>query len=240
MWQQFLEQHADKRPFMLLSIAVDADPERVREFADPHAAAFTTVVDRANALGRLFDFDVVPNGIFLDEQGIIRFIHIGGFDVRRPEMAEQVLALREADFGAGEPVRLVQQEPLDLEVLRVEAAAEPNNAGLQFALGDALQQAGRAAEAEQAFRRAVALDPKDWSAASGLGTALHDQGSEAEALTWWKTARSLDPDNFTVRKQIWRAEHPERFYPTIDAEWQKEQMALEGYTRPTRTQNEGA
>jgi len=27
-------------------------------------------------------------------------------------------------------------------------------------------------------------------------------------------------------------EHPERFYPTIDTAWQKEQLVLEGYVRP--------
>jgi hypothetical protein len=28
-------------------------------------------------------------------------------------------------------------------------------------------------------------------------------------------------------------EHPERFYPTIDLDWQKEQLRLEGYARST-------
>jgi len=45
--------------------------------------------------------------------------------------------------------------------------------------------------------------------------------------------RALDPDNFTVRKQIWMVEHPERLFPVIDSAWQKEQMPLEGYVRPT-------
>ena len=49
------------------------------------------------------------------------------------------------------------------------------------------------------------------------------------ALHWWRRALELDPRNFTVRKQIWREEHPERFYPTIDTEWQKEQLVKEGY-----------
>jgi hypothetical protein len=33
-----------------------------------------------------------------------------------------------------------------------------------------------------------------------------------------------------VRKQIWREEHPERFYPVIDTAWQREQLVKEGYT----------
>jgi tetratricopeptide (TPR) repeat protein len=231
VWQSFVQQHAAELQF--LSVAVDVDPERPRPYAEPHASTFPTVVDSAGALGRLFDFDVVPNGVFLDEQGIIRFVHIGGFDVRRPEMAQQVEALLTADFATGEAPRLVRQEALDLELLRAEVAAQPDDAGLHFALGDALLRAGRAADAEPSFARAVALDHADWSAAFGLGTALYQQGRTAAALTWWKTARGLDPHNFTVRKQIWMVEHPERFYPTIDTDWQKAQLVLEGYVRPT-------
>ena len=234
MWEQFIREHADTTPFRFLSVAVDVDPERPRPYAEPHAAVFPTVVDSAGALGRLFDFDVVPNGVFLDEQGVIRFVHFGGFDVRRPEIARQVEALLGADFATGEAPRLVEQETLELEVLRAEAAARPDDAGLQFALGDALLRGGRAPESERFFAEAAVLDPTDWSAAFGLGTALYQQGRVPEALAWWKAARELDPHNFTVRKQIWMVEHPERFYPTIDTDWQKEQMAREGYTRPPR------
>ena len=63
------------------------------------AGTFPTVADPAGVLGRVFDFDVVPNGIFVDAEGVIRFVHIGGFDVRRPEMASQVDALLSTDFA---------------------------------------------------------------------------------------------------------------------------------------------
>jgi tetratricopeptide (TPR) repeat protein len=234
VWQQFLEQRSDQPPFTFLSVAVDVDPERPRPYAEPHAATFSTVVDRAGLLGRLFDFDVVPNGIFLDERGTIRFVHIGGFDVRRPEIVHQVEALLDTDFSAEEAPHLVRQEALDLELLRAEVANQPDNAALHFALGDALLRENRSAEAELAFKQAVELDPSDWSAAFGLGTALFQQGRVDAALEWWKTARELDAPNFTVRKQIWMVEHPERFYPTIDTAWQKEQLILEGYGQNPR------
>jgi tetratricopeptide (TPR) repeat protein len=232
VWQQFIQQRADQDAFNFLSVAVDVDPERPRPYAEPHAETFSTVVDSAGVLGRVFDFDVVPNGVFLDEQGIIRFLHIGGFDVRRPEIAQQVDALLVTDFTSGSAPRLVQQEALDMELLRAEAAAEPDNAALHFALGDALLRDGRAEDAQSCFARAAALDPTDWSAPFSLGTAFYQQGNVDQALTWWKAARTLDPHNFTVRKQIWMVEHPERFYPTIDTAWQKEQLVLEGYARP--------
>ena len=224
MWQQYLES----RPQLaFLSVAVDVDPQRPRPYADDKS--FPTVVDSAGQLGRLFDFDVVPNGLFVDEQGIVRFIHIGGFDIRRPEVAPQIDALLESDFSSDPIVESLRQESVEVEVLRVELVDDPDNAGLQFALGDALLREGRLAEAESTLRRAAELDPSDWSSRFGLGTALYQQGRTDEALLSWRQALALDPPNFTVRKQIWMVEHPEKFYPTIDFDWQKEQLQREGH-----------
>lgn len=228
MWQEFVgRQNADR--FALLSVAVDADPERVRPFAT--GLPFTTAVDSAGALGRRLDFDVVLNGLFLDEAGVVRHLHVGGFDVRRPEVAAEVEALIRADFAGSERPALARQEALEVEVLRAELAARPDDPELHFALGDALQREGRLDVAAAAFRRAAELSPRDWSAPFALGAVLRRQGRLADAVTCWRTALALDPANFTVRKQIWLAEHPERFGERIDFAWQKEQLAREGYRR---------
>ncbi len=226
MWQQVVSQQPPER-FSLLGVAVDVQPERVRPFVQ--GLSFPTAVDSTGTLGRLFDFDVVPNGVFFDETGTIRFLHVGGFDVRRPEFAEQVQALIAQDFGRDGAVPSVKQEPLELEVLRLELVERPEDAGLHLALADALLREGRTADALDAYRRAAELDPADWSAQFGAGTALQAEGKPAEALHAWRRALALDPANFTIRKQIWRAECPERFYPEIDNDWQKEQLAKEGY-----------
>lgn len=225
MWQQFL---ASRPQLAFLSVAVDVDPLRPRPYAEDKP--FPTVVDSAGQLGRLFDFDVVPNGLFIDEQGILRFIHIGGFDIRRPEVGPQIDALLESDFSSSPTMAdSLQQESLEVEVVRVELVNDPDNAGLHFALGDALLREGRLAEAETSLRRAAELDPSDWSSRFGLGTALYQQGRTTDALTSWREALALDPPNFTVRKQIWMVEHPEKFYPTIDFDWQKQQLQREGF-----------
>lgn len=225
MWQQFLQG----RDLAFVSVAVDVDPRRPVPYAKD--MPFPTVVDSAGQLGRLFDFDVVPNGIFVDEQGVIRFIHIGGFEIRRPEIAAQVESLLQTDFSSAPAPATVTQEPLEIELLRVELASSPEDAALQFALGEALLREGRLVDAERTLRRAAELDPTDWSSRFGLGTAQYQQGRTTEALESWRAALALDPANFTVRKQIWMIEHPDKFYPTIDFDWQKEQLKLEGYTR---------
>src|SRR5581483_8450206 len=147
--------------------------------------------------------------------GVIRFVHIGGFEVERPEIVQQVEALISADFSGGEQPRIVSQEPIDVELIRAELAREPEDAALHFALGEALMREGRLADAAASFHRASGLDPSDWSPAFALGTALYQQGRKEDALGWWREALRRDPANFTVHKQIWWVEHPEKFYPAI-------------------------
>lgn len=60
-----------------------------------------------------------------------------------------------------------------------------------------------------------------------LGRVLLEGGRTTEATATWRDALRLDPANFTIRKQIWAAEHPEKFFPTIDFAWQQEQLAAE-------------
>ncbi len=170
---------------------------------------------------------MVPNGLLIDEAGVVQFLHIGGFDLSRPDARQQVEALIQADFSAGERPSYLKQESLELEVLRGQLAQSPKDPDLMASLGDALLREGRGAEAITMFEQAVDLRPDDWSLAFAVGTARRQQGDVAGGLAAWRQAASLDPSNFTVRKQIWREERPERFYPTIDSEWQKEQLAQE-------------
>jgi tetratricopeptide (TPR) repeat protein len=65
-----------------------------------------------------------------------------------------------------------------------------------------------------------------------VGVALYRSGQRAGALAAWRAALALDPDNFLIRSQIWALEHPERFYPEVDREWQELQLAKEGYDKP--------
>lgn len=60
-----------------------------------------------------------------------------------------------------------------------------------------------------------------------LGHLLNSLGRYGEAVTEWRAALRVDPENLVIRKQIWAAVYPERFFPTIDWAWQKEQLASE-------------
>jgi len=52
-------------------------------------------------------------------------------------------------------------------------------------------------------------------------------GDRDAGLDAWRQALALDPANFVIRKQLWRADHPERFGEEIDFAWQQGQLAAE-------------
>ena len=60
-----------------------------------------------------------------------------------------------------------------------------------------------------------------------LGQSLLESGQTSAAAATWREALHLDPQNFTIRKQIWVLEHPDKFHPVIDFDWQGEQLAAE-------------
>ena len=143
------------------------------------------LVDQHNLLGRLLDFKVVPNGVFLDEQGIIRYAKYGGFSIDRPEDRETIRQL------------------LDGEV--VQHTAAPDQAPYQLS----------------------PLERELVETRLRLGSELLEQGKQDAALAEWQRALELDPQNFVIRKQIWAVRYPERFQPTIDWDWQRDQLQRE-------------
>lgn len=60
-----------------------------------------------------------------------------------------------------------------------------------------------------------------------LGRLLDESGRRDEAIREWQEALRRDPANLVIRKQIWAARAPEKFHPTIDWDWQREQLKLE-------------
>lgn len=60
-----------------------------------------------------------------------------------------------------------------------------------------------------------------------LGRVLDSTGQRDEAVREWQAALRLDPENLVIRKQIWAARYPEKFHPTIDWDWQREQLKQE-------------
>lgn len=75
-----------------------------------------------------------------------------------------------------------------------QRSADERRAITENNLGTALQEDGRAADAIDRYRRALALDPAYTPALNNLGTALRAAGRVDEALAVFSQALSQDPD----------------------------------------------
>jgi hypothetical protein len=117
--------------FEILSVSVDIQgAEVVKPYAEDKS--FTTVIDTENKLANLFGFKIVPNGIFIDKEGIVRLLK-QGFHVSNEEHVE---AVRKLIHGEVDKVELEDQyfnpseAPSDLEL---QLAQTKFKLGMEFA-----------------------------------------------------------------------------------------------------------
>lgn len=158
--------------------------ESARPFVEQAGATFVTAADEYGITSRELGFKAVPNGVLVDENGVIRWAKYGGFSIDKPEDVAVV-----ERFVRGE-------DPGE--------SPEPNQ---PYTLGS------------------IEKDLVDTKLR--LGRLLDELGRRDEAIQEWTDALHLDPENLVIRKQIWMARYPEKFHPTIDFDWQKEQLARE-------------
>lgn len=85
-------------------------------------------------------------------------------------------------------------------VIRLEEALKefPRSARLWFALGVAHNAEQKAAEAAEAFTRAVEIDPHFAPALADLGAGLDEQGLYAEAINFYERALAIDEKQYIV------------------------------------------
>ncbi len=158
--------------------------DAARPFVEQAHTTFPTVVDEHGILSDVLGFKAVPNGVLVDENGIIRWAKYGGFSIDKPEdVAVVERFLRGEDSGPS----LATDAPYTLGPLERE-------------LVDTKLRLGRLLDS---------LDRRD------------------EAVREWQDALRLDPENLVIRKQIWVARYPEKFHPTIDWDWQRQQLMQE-------------
>ena len=87
-WQEFYTRHQNDN-FEVVTVAVDAQgAEKARPFVEQAGATYTTLVDETNLLSQMFGFKAVPNGLLIDEQGVLQYRKFGGFDIRKQEYAD--------------------------------------------------------------------------------------------------------------------------------------------------------
>ena len=132
-------------------MAIDAQSsDKPRHYVEEAGATFTTVVDQENVLSDLYGFRAIPNGFLIDEDGIVRFSTLGGFDIRRSETAEVL-----ERWLSGQSEAAGGEESTDVNSGHSEANAI-------FREGLELFNAGSTDEALALWRQGLELDPDNY------------------------------------------------------------------------------
>ena len=136
----------------MLSVAIDAQsPDVPRSYVDGAGATFTTLVDRENILSDLYGFRAIPNGFLIDEQGIVQYSRLSGFDIGRRETAEVL-----ERWLSGQDPEQAEVEP------EGSLGAGHAEANAIFREGLEHYRAGRTAEALARWRQGLELDPGNY------------------------------------------------------------------------------
>ena len=75
---------------------------------------------------------------------------------------------------------------------------DPRNADAEIGLAKSFDSAGRTADAEASFRKAIALRPDFWEGYNQFGNFLEDHDRHDEAIAEFKRAIQLTPDNASL------------------------------------------
>lgn len=114
-----------------------------------------------------------------------------------------------------------------LATLEIALAHSPEDGDLHLRLGQALVSHNRLEEAKSHLEQARNLLPKSPKPLASLASIAIQRNDKSEALKLLNQALKLDPQNYVIRKQRWLIQYPEKFHPSIDWGWQREQMKKE-------------
>lgn len=213
MWQE-LRTRLHPQGLEVVTVALDVDVDAARPFIEAAGAEHPSLIDQAHITDELFGFVNVPNGVWIDEQGVI----VRPAEPAFPGANPVVDSLREVD---------VSQLPPETAEMIIEArkiTTDPE--GYLDMLEDWVEHGAASRYAltpDEVVKRSEprSMDEALAAAEFELGERLHRDGDHAAAIPHWRAAHRLFPENWTYKRQAWNFEDPVRQGRTdvYDSSW---------------------
>jgi hypothetical protein len=221
VWQA-LRSELHPQGLEIVTVALDtAGPAAARPWIEAARPDHPSLIDQAHLLDELLGVVNVPNGIWVNEDGMIVRPAEPAYPAR-PAFAQQKQS--EQQLAQMSP----RQRALLSEVRKISIQPEAYIAALRdwVALGARSRYALSPAEV---VRRSHARSPEVAQAAASfeLGQHLQRAGYGEDAICWFRAAHRLQPDNWTYKRQAWTfvdpGQGPTEFY---DSDWLSDVQAL--------------
>ena len=228
MWQE-LRTELHPRGLEIVTVALDVDPEAARPFIEQAGPQHPTLIDSAHVVDELFGIVNVPNGVWIDEEGMI----VRPAEPTHPGRNPINDSFRKIDVSTLPPdvaemlteARKIKSDP-DLTVAMLRDWVE-RDAESPYALAP-----------DEVIRRSHPRSTAEATAAAEfeLGEYLHRNGDHDAAIPHWRAAHRLHPDNWTYKRQAWNFEDPVRQGHTdvYDSSWFEDikKIGAENYYPP--------
>lgn len=187
----------------VVTVALDVDADAARPFIEAAKPDHPSLIDQAHVVDELFGVVNVPNGVWIDEQGMI----VRPAEPAHPGRNPVTESFRTIDLSTVPPdvadilreAQKIRTDP-DAYVAMLRDWAR-HGAESRFAL-----------EPDEVVRRSRSRTTDEAAAAAHfeLGQHLHRAGDHPGAIPHWREAHRLDPDNWTYKRNAWNFEDPVR------------------------------
>jgi hypothetical protein len=201
VWQS-LREELHPKGLEIVTVALDTGgADAARQFVEAANPAHPSLVDQAHLLDELFGVVNVPNGVWIDEAGMV---------VRPAEPAPAPRSPVMEQFRNVDLDTLPEQiREIFVEVRKIRSEPDKYIAGLRDWVDNGA--ASRfALSPDEVVRRSTPRPASvaEAAAAFELGQHLHRNGDADAAVKWFKHAHSLQPDNWTYKREAWNLVSP--------------------------------
>jgi hypothetical protein len=228
VWQE-LRTELHPRGLEIVTVGLDVDADAARPFIEQAAPEHPSLIDQAHVVDELFGVVNVPNGVWIDEDGVI----VRPAEPAHPGRNPINESFRKIDLSTVPPdvaemlteARKIKSEP-DLYIQMLRDWVERGS------------QSRYALPPDEVIRRSHprTIDEATAAAEFELGEYLHRAGDHQAAIPHWRAAHRLHPDNWTYKRQAWNFEDPVRQGHTdvYDSSWFEDvkRIGAENYYPP--------
>jgi hypothetical protein len=199
VWQAFRNQ-VHHEGLEVVTVALEtAGPEACRPFIEAAAPRHPSLIDRYHRTAELFGFVNIPNGVWIDEAGII---------VRPAEPAPAPASIERPSPSV---LAGIEPPPRLLEILGEASMIRTNPAEYERALRDWVANGPVSRFALSPEEVVARSQRRDRHAALGqahfeLAAHLEHLGHHADAIPHYREAHRLVPSNFSYKRQAWSLE----------------------------------
>ena len=219
MWQA-LRTELHPKGLEIVTVALDTGgAEAARPWIEAARPEHPSLIDQAHITDELFGFVNVPNGVWIDEKGILVRPAEPAWPPREPN------ATRYDNIPADTPQRL---KDMLGEARKIRSDPE----GYVAALRDWVERgpdSRYALSPEEVVERSQPRPPEQARAAAAfeLGQYLWREGHRDAAVGWFRESQRLHPDNWTYKRQAWSFADPLQG-PTdlYDSDWLSDIQAI--------------